>query len=655
MDGASEEVSAPPIYLGGGKYMEVNHDAAEISTYWLGCISSGKQVIMWSAIEDMAVEWHCFSGSITLKLKDGAEVVLKGSHANLMHAATSIKRMQAKRKDAQLSISDRKAQCLLHRNGRRIHDVDFNGQPHKTVGITHEGVMLRNKTGWCSSSPLIVPWGKLVGISIVPTCCGWRRQLTITSQSSVPEANDTKRSLGESLSEDGNDVIHETKEAILEHLLEYKTVTWTTGTAHGEAIFDAVTYMMGFDDKEATEIETQSHITDLTEAGLTVKSKLNESCFGDFGGSASRHFLPWSSVVSSSWTSASCCFGKPVLTIMDLNGTQLALTAATEKDFKTFRASFCSHAPRDHRWNEDFITKMSVAEQSPELIMEASGVLLHKRHSFCRKSITFVPWSKVGATLLQTSCFGGVVELITTAGKTLSVVERGLAGRRRLWAVCKQLHELKYGVPEVPYATARCFNVRRQSTRTSEVNDFYVKLVFEHSWCTTLIREYDLSNIVSCRVADVNEQKVLVLKVACAGDMLEVVTLPLDAVEDSQEILDDILARSQRKKGANSKLLPESAGPFNFAIHTARITDPLDGVRSQWGVQLKETGLKELVPDAKASPPSPSPAPGARSNSPRTLAEAVQEKQQEARRATEARKMKEVSDRAERIIAESKF
>ena len=48
----------------------------DITVYCL--LSIGKEVIMWSAIEDMAVEWHCFSGSITLKLKDGAEVVLKG-------------------------------------------------------------------------------------------------------------------------------------------------------------------------------------------------------------------------------------------------------------------------------------------------------------------------------------------------------------------------------------------------------------------------------------------------------------------------------------------------------------------------------------------------------------------------------------------------
>lgn len=195
---------------------------------------------------------------------------------------------------------------------------------------------------------------------------------------------------------------------------------------------------------------------------------------------------------------------------------------------------------------------------------------------FGRRNTIFVPWVKVDGARIETTCCGRAVELITTDGKAFSVAEPScLAGGKQLWAVCQQMHELKYGVTEEKLPNAHLFNVRRQHGSTSEVNDFTLKMVFEKGWCTRLIREFDLADIVTCRVADMDAQKVLVLTIRCVGtDMLEVVTLPLDASESlvADSIADDVVRRSRIR---DAEVRSSAATPTSRNVRALQATQAL--------------------------------------------------------------------------------
>jgi len=709
----------PPIKLGGGKILNIKTDAAELSTYFCGCYRTARKVIMWNSIEQMSVDWHCFSSSITLKLQGGQVETFRVSRpSSLMSAASSIQKMRDMRRRSQDPTA----------NDRHVKNIGL----HDKVGITNAGLLVKRRAGFCQYTGLTLPWDTFVTAQLSPTWFG-RREIIVTTQVTADEAEmlgNATPTVQEGLPKDADGVIHETRGATFEHLFENMIISWTGGRDYSEAAFDEVAYMMGAGDGEGESITTKTNNMTMTlgEAGIKVKAGK---------GGASRRYMPWSSVVSSSWRSPGCCWA-PLMTLMDLNGNKVDFKSVSEEDFKLFSEKFAERAPQEPGWGgrrprPDMLSASEAKPSEPRgvLDIQQGGVYIHRKLGMFGKESIFVPWSKVDSTRVQTSCMGGTAELLTTKGQAITVATSwSLARRTSLWAICRQMHELKYGTVSSSEDSIHSFNSQRtpciaglaQAARScgcvawaegarqqglrSEVNDCNVKLVLQKNYCSSFIREFDLTKIETCRVAEVNEEKFLVMKVKCAGDVLEVVTQPLDQDEDGEDIVQDIEARRKRKlskgkiedatsteagKVADSSKRPvaqraDASGPPD-ASETAHVSSPIiaarqyltpaawkapdaaensqprasdaDSESAKLSIPLPAHSLSQQTPISRVlSGASPKLSDGsaivlgerfAERAVAGSLSEAV-----EARRAAQERNVKRRAERAERLLAEAR-
>lgn len=584
--------SVKSINLGGGVRLTLSSFDLEIELrYCCGCFLSKKEYIAFGSIENVKLDWHCFSGALTLALQDGQQRVFTASKSKLISAASIIKRkMVASSSTARRVLPEDVKESLLH---------------HDKVGIADFGIMVKNRMGMCRSSSMLIPWTSFVSLSMKNTCCGRQLELTTDSSSEVAKTVAASSSpTSEAHTEKGEEVVdfgHEMDSVIPEHTVSPQTISWSCSRSSAEETFRVCKYMMATNlPKENGEDTAEVHNYKISDAGLEMERA--PTLFG-CGGGVAKMFLPWTSVTGISWTPKSCC-SQPFVSVSDVNGLETQIQAVGEQDFQDIVKTFGDNV-ETHDW--DVSAELQKVQARKGLEIREDGLMVAKGHAKM-----FVPWARIDHARMQSSCFGGAANLFTNSGVSLTVAERGCCGgAHKILEVFQQVHALKYGVEEFPASEVRQINVDRAfNGMTSQLSDSSLRLVISEGWCQRLVREFDLERVVTCRVNHAAAGPELVLQTQVTNSMVEVIVLPLSKREACDSLVQDIMRRAQARKAARPKA-PEGSrqvGEARLATEAAKqeLPQTLREDTNKLLSQLQQRTNQTQVPSSDpAAPPSP--------------------------------------------------
>lgn len=73
MPSTAEEVSDPDVQIDKKRTLKFLEDRLEVVTRKVLVPKERKQQFPWQTIEKVSVNWHCFSGMLAVKLKNGEQ------------------------------------------------------------------------------------------------------------------------------------------------------------------------------------------------------------------------------------------------------------------------------------------------------------------------------------------------------------------------------------------------------------------------------------------------------------------------------------------------------------------------------------------------------------------------------------------------------
>lgn len=484
----------------------------------------------WTAIEKVSVNWYCFSGALTVKLKNGEEYKFPLKKKLLMLAASAIHRRIGKAKSG--SAPDKpinaKLRNLLSDNSK--------------VGVSDNGLMFKSKTGWWTAGIVSIPWNSLMSLRLSRSCYTGTITVGAIIKKTAVKRKPIHQSVGGGLRHAGQNLLSGSEDEDNRPFSDDKIVVSLpikTAALVSEALYQALLERMceRFSDTEelpmAPTIGRKTVHTKLTKAGLVAN--LFHACSGE-----SKAFIPWTSMISLSYKYPRCC-KKACLTVQEVTRSppiQIKLLEADE--VKAIEDIFAKTAKEIPLVSSSLDGLSDVVEKG--VVPTKEGV--HYHHNCCcsRLARTFVPWARIDGLVMVRKGISSRVSLITEAGHEIEVAKKS---KKNAWDLYDKLHDFKYGEGASGATNPIIFNENKDKNLSCVLTEQSLRLALNGGKC---IKEIDLERVISARRGK-NMHTQLEISVSMGTHSgYEILTVPIMEGGNARSLAKEIRTRVDTRK-----------------------------------------------------------------------------------------------------------
>jgi len=490
----------------------------------------------WKDIEKVCAEWYCFSGTVAVKLRNGEQHHFSMPRNKLMNTASAIHRRIGRSKSATpCKPIDEKVRKLLHN--------------HKNVGLSGDGLMMKRRTGCCTSGIVLSPWNSFVSIRLARGCCHGNVTVHTVMKphhrkkpKEIWSTNGGFRDGGENLLSDDDE---DDMEFIEDRVQDMFTIT--TSASMSEQLYGVLKARMSGDFGDMEELHGVYPIKSRKVMGKLTAAGIHASMFSVCAKEA-KVFTPWDNIISVAYKYPTC-FRQSCVVVEDRSSISILLKDVSFKSFQDIERTFSKKSKED----AEFKTSQKALENigtsaSKGLEVLEDGIHYDQSHCCRRRIRTFIPWSKLDGLRLTTSSLGRTtMELVTETGDSFRVAK---TTKRKAWLEFDNLHKAKYGVdaPE----NVKIFNQMKDERYSCKLSDQSLFLSLNKGANAI---EVDLDRVIGARRSRKTHTQ---LDVGVSmGRLSDVIRVPLLKGYNGRELAREIRAQTEKRK---SRMLKEAAG-----------------------------------------------------------------------------------------------
>jgi len=453
------EFLCKPIKSKGSKYCLSKYGMIIFTSK--GCCSTPEvSTVPWDMFTKCDMQWGCFSGSLFLRLKNGATIQIQGGGSAVKAAAREFHKA--------MNRSDGKTEVI---DPEIVKNIKGNTQ------ILSHGVIFE-KNSCCSGISSFVPWECIISASMSTG----RRSSTISMKTTVaiPIYAQDKVTVHEKKGAKGADT-EKVKVAAQQTVGQGWAEMKLYGKVRMEEVWEIVMRCMSGETStgamEAPGTLTEMKYTQLKKTGA-IFSPPAGCCGPDI-----KYFIPWISIASMDYITGFCA--KDRLTITDVIGFEVLVPQVSQEQYSAFR-----HAWAVQVADTKLATGVKVFHRGP-IKMGPDGVAITKG-GMCKKTVDFHPWALVDAAEINYTCCGGSLDLVTDEGKRIVVFKTAFK-KAKLFEVWKIVRKLKYNVDEdKPGKDDKYFAGKETNPFCCKLAESYIKIVSNTGRCSKTLRIFDL-------------------------------------------------------------------------------------------------------------------------------------------------------------------
>lgn len=514
-DAEAPEAPVTQVKGRGGLLYEILDEGLRVSTKGGLFKKATQHITAWDDFRRCVVETSCFSGSVTLSQADGDSVSIRVPLPLVKPVALAIYKHLNLGKHGEV---DPKVNKLL---GKRPKVLVFGSG------------LLMEKRKRCGSHSTFVPWEAVVSVSLTPGCFGSRINVKTLLEEEAPPSNGNE---AKEASPEGNGETNgkEKNGKSGEHKADAEGPGYVEVNMKGKAeamdtVFSALQTLMN-GGQANSPVPDMDNVpgAKLTRLGLITSYK------------RVQHLLPWTSIAAVDLQSSLC---RDSLVLTDCTGNETRLRKLVPGEFDAVRAQI---AQAKGMVVGDASAKPIVRKN---LRLTCDGLTLVTRH-LCAATSQFIPWEKLDALEIRSSCFGGTLVLITETGERFPVWKAGMFGLKAMYEIASRIQDMKFG--KCSHSQTRTFAGREGDRRACVLTNSSVKLVAGKG---ALVRILDLDSVNKCEV--VKKRLIVTLResIKIDGDEKKEGCQPLDVYlkrgDDGEDIARDMMRRAaERKKTA---------------------------------------------------------------------------------------------------------
>lgn len=527
-----EEDMMQNVRINGRKTLKLSKDALEVGTKkcFSGFYKFDKSY-PWKDIEKVGVNWHCFSGVLTVKLRNGESYQFKMSKHKLVATASAMHRRIGKTKsDAPRNPVDEKIRKLL--------------QNHAKVGVSDAGLLVKRGTG-CSAGTVLSPWNSFVSLRLSRGCHYGQITVHTVMKASPVKKKSTSTLPGVGFKSGGENLLSDSDEDDVDFYDDRALDKFEIKTDAGisEQLYSALKARLSEKFASMEELPGGDPIKSKKVMAKLTGSGIDATLFGTCGKEA-KIFTPWSNVISVAFKHPTCC-RQSCIVIQDRSTNPILLKGVPFNAFHNLEKAFSEKS------REDVALKASGKSAAAcdscvtkGLTVDTDGVYYELSRCCRRKVNTFMPWSKLDGLRMDASAAGRTtIDLITESGDTFRVAKTTNKKAREEF---EKLHQAKYGAKVAE--NAKEFNKKGQFSCNLSDQSLYLSLNNGKR-----VLEVDLDRVIGARRCKKTHSQ---LEVGISmGKLSHIETIPLVEGNNARELSKDIRVQAEKRK---KKLLMEA-------------------------------------------------------------------------------------------------
>lgn len=536
MPSTAEEVSDPDVQIDKKRTLKFLEDRLEVVTRKVLVPKERKQQFPWQTIEKVSVNWHCFSGMLAVKLKNGEQHHFKMRKAKLMQSASAIHRRIGRSKSTTpLKPIDEKVRKLL--------------QDHGSVGVGSNGLLVKKDIGCCNAGIFVSPWTSFVSLRLSRGCHSGVIEVHTVLKSSLEKKARASWSKRGGFKHGGDNLLSDSDEDDVEIYADTSQHVFTikAGAGASEQLYTALKTKMTDNFEDLEELPGVYPIKSRNVMGKLTRAGIDAAMFGVCSKEA-KMFTPWESVISVAFKHPTC-FKRSCIVIEDRTAKSILLKDVPLQSFLDIKNAFSEKSMEDTKLRSSQNSTASLEPSAMKgLEIKDDGVHYNKPRCCMRQISTFIPWSKLdGLTMLGSTLGRTTIEVVTETGNHFRVAK---TTKKKAWDEFQKLHTIKYGVGSS--AEVQLFNEVKDPRYNCKLSDQSLFLSLNKGMT---VFELDLDRVAGARrCKDTHTQ----LEVGVSmGKLSGIMTVQLlEGNKTARELAREICKKAQKRK---EKLLKAAA------------------------------------------------------------------------------------------------